>query len=103
MTAMKIMSNNGSKNNVAVSQSDKQREQLMLRIIKSSGKVVSLKLVQHLEVHKKHSLLFCSKRVIFTHFTCFPSLVFIFLFTWMHLKVDGVRILLSGDSCDLKF
>lgn len=42
MTTMKIMSNNNSENNVTVSQSDKDQEQLTLLIIKS-GEVVSLK------------------------------------------------------------
>lgn len=43
MTTMKIMSNNNSENNVTVSRSDKDQEQLTLLIIKSSGEVVSLK------------------------------------------------------------
>lgn len=43
MTTMKIMSSNNSENNVTVSQSDRDQEQLTLLIKKSSGEIVSFK------------------------------------------------------------
>lgn len=44
MTTMKIMSNNNSENNVMVSQSDKDQEDLTVLIIKLSGEGLSSKM-----------------------------------------------------------